>query len=76
MMDREEIPLKKGEKVKYRVHVRALRTKINVPKKGFTVFERGHVFEKPWAELVDLAGMDKKNRVLRLEILKEEGSKK
>lgn len=64
------------DKKKQRVHVRAIRTKINVPGKGKLLFKQGHIFEKPWPELIELAGKDKKNRVLRLENLTEEGSKK
>jgi hypothetical protein len=61
----------KDVKIKYRVHVRAIRTRIYVPGKGMQLFKRGYIFEKPWPELVAIAEADKKNRVWRLEEIKE-----
>lgn len=55
------------DKSKYRVHVRAIKTRIMVPGEGIRVFLRGYIFEKPWPDLISLAEQDIKCRVLRLE---------
>jgi len=62
-MEFEELPDKPAEEpaakpVKYVVAVRAVATRINVPGQGPQKFHKGHVFEDPWPELIDLARAD------------------
>ena len=61
-----------GKLNKTEVHVRAYKTRIIDPKTGKTaVYRRGHVFKKPWPELIALAKADKDHKVLALIETKE-----
>lgn len=62
-----------SKRTTYRVHVRAIRTRITDEKGRERVYRAGHIFEKPWPDLVAQAKADAKNRVLRIEtIIKDE----
>jgi len=54
-------------KSKYKVHVRAKKTRIKIKGKDEKEFFRGHIFDNPDEDLIALARADKNNRVLRLE---------
>jgi hypothetical protein len=49
------------------VAVRALKTRIFNPEtKSTETYSRGHIFKKPWSELIAMAKADKKHNVLAL----------
>lgn len=58
--------LRQAPPAKFKVAVRQ-RTEIYSPAEHTTlVYERGHVFDKPWKELIIRAKADTKNRILAL----------